>query len=30
MKHVKMLAERLHEANKAAGQQSKQSHETAK
>ena len=29
-KHVKVLAERLHEANKAAGQQSKQSHETAK
>jgi len=29
-KHVKVLAQRLHEANKAAGQQSKQSHETAK
>jgi len=28
--HVQVLAERLHEANRAAGQQSKQSHETAK
>jgi hypothetical protein len=28
--HLKVLAERLHEANKAAGKQSKQSHETAK
>jgi len=27
---VEVLAERLHEANKAAGQQSKQSNETAK
>jgi len=28
--HVKLLAKRLHEANKLAGQQSKLSHETAK
>ena len=28
--YVKMLAERLREANRAAGQQSKMSHETAK
>ena len=29
-KHVKVLTEHLHEANKAAGQQSKHSHATAK
>jgi len=29
-KHVNVLAERLHEADKAAGQQSKQNYETAK
>jgi hypothetical protein len=29
-KHMRTLAQRLHEANKVAGQQSKLSHETAK